>query len=1089
MRFFLSASLSARMTQRALFLLVAGLVLVPDGALANHVETRDVDTVVVGGGGGACGTPRSFAAGSLIIPMDGCYQRTMKMDDAYIVAIFGDSAANLICNKSGEKDDGLIHATGVITRLIRAGIPVYWALKSGKATIHEVDFSVTLATGGPVTRMSPPTLVEKATYGARTQMDYRGAPFIIDAANAAAARLVLAGLPLLGTGNPKFPATVDLHVAKTSFSSQVCGPITTMPKLAILNVDEFTSGKTFRLLGYPEEAYFEPQGSWWFVMTTAELLANRLVTDSFDMLWLPPFKVAETGPTAREASILGKINEYSDLGGYVLAADSAIEAIEGHGDASGGVYFPKQAPTLGFQTQGGVLCCGITTSWGDGNPCEQVVTDDASDPLGQFGGIFWTGVGGITFSWHDLTPPWVTVDPKGYRAGVHRLVTSDDCSDPTKDGWDMVTWRYKDNDPLKGVIHYIGGEEWKASFSSGLRVFLNGVSKVGLDESGGGGVLTDVDAWRADMINVSRSAPTVAQVNGTTVVFQGSFDNRNPRPRIPVFQGASDTRFFFPYTAGHMRAIEVSPLGVATVALDASTGIPPVSPTGCTSWFGTGCRTIFTHTATTANPARVYLKTDAATAAALQPLMLPTMTATDTAALITRVLAGRPHPTGGFTAELGGIDRSTVAVIGTSPLIQTLRPQMAYVGALDGMLHAFCAEVAGACTALGKELWAFLPRVQLGLLRNNRQRIEGSPKVFDVFGGTGADRKWRTVLTFQTGFQDTSDPLSSGAVYALDITDPADPKIMWEKLTRGVGMTLSAGPVKTTTGTRTLVFVQTGLASGGPGTDVLALDAMTGNPVWTWTYLYPAPRNPLNPPVLASAVPGGASAIDLVGGYSLTHVVVPTLYGDLFVLDATTGANVYGSVPLFSFSTDFHPVGAPLAVYRDSSTGDFRAIVVSGGYVDTPLTWSPTSESQYVVSVSLKTPQALAPLDESTVVSKGLGYVTTLPPGQRAFAQAVISGNELFVVTDPDDVNAATYGTAATSGTLLRYSLSGLALKGTQALETGAASVDVSGSTVYATGDATATRTEVAGFDSSGSSGTELVSTAKWGRRVWLSLQ
>ena len=55
---------------------------------------------------------------------------------------------------------------------------------------------------------------------------------------------------------------------------------------------------------------------------------------------------------------------------------------------------------------------------------------------------------------------------------------------------------------------------------------------------------------------------------------------------------------------------------------------------------------------------------------------------------------------------------------------------MIYFGATDGMIHAVCANdtvMIAPCTTAGQELWAFIPKGQLGKLWNNTTRIDGSP--------------------------------------------------------------------------------------------------------------------------------------------------------------------------------------------------------------------------------------------------------------------------------------------------------------------------------------------------------------------------
>jgi len=99
------------------------------------------------------------------------------------------------------------------------------------------------------------------------------------------------------------------------------------------------------------------------------------------------------------------------------------------------------------------------------------------------------------------------------------------------------------------------------------------------------------------------------------------------------------------------------------------------------------------------------------------------------------------------------------------------RPGTVFAAANDGMLHAFDA-------ASGEELWAYVPRITMKKLHvqasinygtNHQYTVDGSPEVGDVqIGG-----EWRTVLVAG---------LNAGGrgYYALDVTDPAEPRALWE---------------------------------------------------------------------------------------------------------------------------------------------------------------------------------------------------------------------------------------------------------------------------------------------------------------------
>ena len=101
----------------------------------------------------------------------------------------------------------------------------------------------------------------------------------------------------------------------------------------------------------------------------------------------------------------------------------------------------------------------------------------------------------------------------------------------------------------------------------------------------------------------------------------------------------------------------------------------------------------------------------------------------------------------------------------------TGREPTVYIGANDGMLHAFHATT-------GEELWAYVPRITMKKLYlqastnyggSHQYTVDGSPEVADVqIGGS-----WKTVLV---------GGLNRGGrgYYALDVTDPDAPKALWE---------------------------------------------------------------------------------------------------------------------------------------------------------------------------------------------------------------------------------------------------------------------------------------------------------------------
>ncbi|RBA24857.1 type IV pilus assembly protein PilY1 [Herminiimonas fonticola] len=111
---------------------------------------------------------------------------------------------------------------------------------------------------------------------------------------------------------------------------------------------------------------------------------------------------------------------------------------------------------------------------------------------------------------------------------------------------------------------------------------------------------------------------------------------------------------------------------------------------------------------------------------------------------------------------------------------------MVYVAANDGMLHAFDATIGQADS--GTEKWAYIPPMVLPNLykladknypANHQYYVDGAPTVGDICPNAGlitpttcTKNEWKTILV---------GGLNAGGkgYYALDITDPGNPKALW----------------------------------------------------------------------------------------------------------------------------------------------------------------------------------------------------------------------------------------------------------------------------------------------------------------------
>lgn len=181
------------------------------------------------------------------------------------------------------------------------------------------------------------------------------------------------------------------------------------------------------------------------------------------------------------------------------------------------------------------------------------------------------------------------------------------------------------------------------------------------------------------------------------------------------------------------------------------------------------------------------------------------------------------------------------------------RTPMVYVAANDGMLHAFYAGTTVTDPLGGEERWAFIPTMVLpelyrladnGYSTLHRYSVDGTPAVGDVYDTTAT--AWKTILV---------GGLNGGGkgYYALDITDPANPKGLWE-------------------------FKHTTTCAGTPVGQ--SSDCHLG-------YSYGNPQ--------ISKLADGRWVVFVTSGYN--NVNTPTATGDgqgyLYVLDAVTGVIIY----------------------------------------------------------------------------------------------------------------------------------------------------------------------------------------------------
>ncbi len=354
------------------------------------------------------------------------------------------------------------------------------------------------------------------------------------------------------------------------------------------------------------------------------------------------------------------------------------------------------------------------------------------------------------------------------------------------------------------------------------------------------------------------------------------------------------------------------------------------------------------------------------------------------------------------------------------------RQAMVYVAANDGLLHALNATT-------GEEAWAYVPHMILPELyrladnnyaNNHRYYVDGSPESADVY----INGEWRTILV---------GGLNKGGrgYYALDITDPADPQVLWEFCSDAAQCARSDADLGYTYGNpiitkrpsdgKWVVIFTSGYNNVSPGDGkgyFYVVDAADG------TLL-----NKVGTNVGDTTTPSGLAritglALNAQTNNTVTYVYGGDLLGNLWRLDMSS----MGITQLASL-TDYAGATQPITSRPELGLCDNQVMVFAGtgkylGISDLSDTQrqtmygikdSTTSHSAFRTSGAVQ--QSFAPLG-------GGGYTITSNPvdlaatpgwyvdfdqnaGERVnLDPQLIFGNLLVVTSQPTDISACTTG-------------------------------------------------------------------------------
>jgi uncharacterized repeat protein (TIGR01451 family) len=357
----------------------------------------------------------TFGTGSLIIPMD---------------------------TSTDGQNNGMLRAYGLVYHLLRHGVPVSWVIDPAKG-VNGTDFTVAASGNLQDVRTG-------ATIAARS---YRGGPFLIAAANAAAA------FPLIQAWQAPLADQTAVHkiIGSMSVSQDVAKPLIAAPRIAILkDGNETIAFNNLNAAGITDALDNAWSSSSPNLLTEQDVEGPTTTTDDDGALFtsdhLPRFCFLASmhyNTTAHTDEVVQEVRQWLDrsdlLHGYMQC-----EAARVFENALGGLYLTN---------------AGLDD---DGNATTDPAIRVPSSPFAQLDGTFEVDSGSVD-SMH--------AKPGGYKAGVTTLIN--DNASTLLERITMMTGRL-DGQLTSGRVTYLAGHDYTLDLpitsnpqTNGIRLFLN----------------------------------------------------------------------------------------------------------------------------------------------------------------------------------------------------------------------------------------------------------------------------------------------------------------------------------------------------------------------------------------------------------------------------------------------------------------------------------------------------------------------------------------------------------------------------------------------------------------------------------------
>jgi type IV pilus assembly protein PilY1 len=303
------------------------------------------------------------------------------------------------------------------------------------------------------------------------------------------------------------------------------------------------------------------------------------------------------------------------------------------------------------------------------------------------------------------------------------------------------------------------------------------------------------------------------------------------------------------------------------------------------------------------------------------------------------------------------------------------RQAVVLAAANDGMLHAFDRDT-------GNELWAFVPSFVLqnmykladtGYAGKHAYFVDGSPQIADIYAddNDGKGPHWKTIVV---------GGLNAGGrgYYALDVTDPAAPKLLWEFSNNNLGLTFG-NPIitKRTSDNRWVVVFSSGYNNVSPGDGnghLFVVDANTGGAPLSDIQTFTSGSTPAG----TTSDPSGLAKINAWVDSETMNLAQRFYGGDL-----------KGNVWRFDFDNIVAPQGKALLLGQlTDSSGNPQPVTVKPGLAEV----SYNGNKYPVVYVPTGRYLGTADLDDNSVQS-----VYAIKDPMTDFSYGVVRNNANFV--------------------------------------------------------------------------------------------